>query len=114
MRRESYSENKDNYIETDNARESETTMVTIEPENEWPKQGTVYMSYDCEFSTIKVRTEPKLLKDDSNVYSKRVRRGDKVTVYEMVEADGYTWYKIDEKKWFAGNGTSYYVIFDGD
>ena len=82
--------------------------------DEWPKTGTVFMDDSCEFKTIKVRSEPKKLDDDSNVYQKRVKSGERVTVYEIKQGSYYTWYRIGKDKWIAGNGTTYYVVFDNN
>lgn len=93
---------------------SEKPEATEEPASEWPKTGTVFMDDSCEFKTIKVRSEPKKLDDDSNVYQKRVKSGERVTVYEIKQGSYYTWYRIGEDKWIAGNGTTYYVVFDNN
>ena len=73
------------------------------------KKGTVFIVAGADSNRIKVRNGPGLSAADTG---ERKYSGDKVTVYEEVSKDGYTWYRIDTDKWMAGNGTSFGIKFE--
>lgn len=73
------------------------------------KTGTVFIAANADSNRIKVRSGPGLSAADTG---ERKYSGEKVTVYEEVSKDGYTWYRIGKDKWMAGNGTSFGVKYD--
>lgn len=84
--------------------ESETPIVTPEntqtaevmPEESVPSNmGTVTILAEM----IKKRVEPSLSAQDVGA----VYTGDKYTVSAIQEADGYTWYQIDDGTWIASD-----------
>lgn len=74
-----------------------------------PRSGRAFINSDDTIYRIKVRTGAGLSAEDSG---ERITGGTSVTVYEEVQADGFTWYRIGDDRWIAGNGTSYGVRFD--
>lgn len=90
--------------------EKEEPEETAEPEEPEFRMGTVYIAPGAEPPRIIVRTEPR--KADDTKTDKRKVNGDRVKVYETKQGSKYTWYRIGEREWIAGNGTSFYVKFD--
>ncbi len=92
--------------------EAEETPIpeTQEKQKEEYRMGTVYIAPGAQPPRIIVRTAPK--KEASTATSERKYNGDRVKVYETKQGSVYTWYRIGNNKWIAGNGTSFYVIFD--
>lgn len=83
-----------------------TTDSDTEPATATQK-GTVYISADVSGpQRIKVRTGPSQSAADTNA---RKYNGDSVTVYEIKQAEGYTWYRIGDNQWIAGNGSTFGV-----
>lgn len=71
------------------------------------KTGTVFVSANVTGPRrIRVRTAPSQSATDT---SARKYDGDKVTVYETKQAEGYTWYRIGDNQWIAGDGTNFGV-----
>lgn len=73
------------------------------------KSGTVFIVANASSNRIKVRNGPGLSAKDTG---ERMYNGDRVSVYEETKMDGYTWYRIGDNKWMAGNGTSFGIIYD--
>lgn len=86
----------------DGSKPAETTESTA-------KKGTVFIVAGADSNRIKVRNGAGLSAADTG---ERKYSGDKVTVYEEVSKDGYTWYRIGTDRWMAGNGTSFGVRYD--
>lgn len=71
------------------------------------QKGTVFVSANVTGPRrIKVRTGPSQSAKDTTL---RKYNGDSVTVYETKQAEGYTWYRIGDNQWIAGNGSSFGV-----
>ena len=73
------------------------------------RTGKIFIVSNANANKIKVRKSPGL---DGKDTGERLYDGDKVTVYEETEKDGFTWYRIGDNKWCAGNGTSFGIEFD--
>lgn len=83
-----------------------TTDDDTEPVSTTQK-GTVFISANVSGPRrIKVRTGPSQSAADTKA---RKYNGDSVTVYETKQAEGYTWYRIGDNQWIAGNGSSFGV-----
>ena len=93
-----YTDESDNSLVSDNS-----------SNNEEVKHGTVFFASNTKYKNVNVRTSPSTSGTDTgqNIYE-----GDRVTVYEIVTAEGYTWYRIGEDRWIAGDGTTFGVKFD--
>ena len=80
---------------------------TVTPAQQTRKgTGTVYISASANPRRIRVRTAPSQSATDTGA---RKYDGDVVTVYETRQAEGYTWYRIGDNQWIAGNGSSFGV-----
>lgn len=74
------------------------------------QKGTVFISADVTGARqIIVRAGPSQSATDTNA---RKYDGDNVTVYETKQAEGYTWYRIGDNQWIAGNGSTFGVNID--
>jgi hypothetical protein len=88
---------------------SENSSSASNSKSDSPRTGRAFINSDGTIYRIKVRTGAGLSAEDSG---ERITDGTSVTVYEEVNADGFTWYRIGDDRWIAGNGTSYGVRFD--
>ena len=94
------------------AAETPVPEETKAPVSEYPKTGTVYIAANANPRRIIVRSTPQKLSDGSNDTGSRKYNGDRVTVYEIKQGSKYTWYRIGNNQWIAGNGSSFYVVYD--
>ncbi len=76
----------------------ETVVPQVQPEEtDVSRTGTLIVLAE----TITKRTEPSLNASDAGA----VYTGEKYAVSAVQEADGYTWYQIDDGTWIASDGS---------